>query len=238
MERLQKVIASRGYTSRRKAEELIKQGKVKVNGTLIKELGTKVDNNALIEIDGVTLGKEDKKYYLFYKPEGIISSTKDPKGRKTVLDYFKTNERIYPIGRLDYDTSGIILLTNDGEFANSMMHPRNEIDKVYTAKIKGIIDGYSIKRLKAGIVLDGYKTSNARVKLKETNRKNKTSIVEIIIHEGRYHQVKRMFEEIDYPVILLKRERIAFLDLKGLKKGEYRPLTIKEVKKLYSIIKK
>ncbi|MFA7688521.1 MAG: pseudouridine synthase [Bacilli bacterium] len=238
MERLQKVIASRGYTSRRKAEELIKQGKVKVNGTLIKELGTKVDNNALIEIDGVTLGKEDKKYYLFYKPEGIISSTKDPKGRKTVLDYFKTNERIYPIGRLDYDTSGIILLTNDGEFANIMMHPRNEIDKVYTAKIKGIIDGYSIKRLKAGIVLDGYKTSNARVKLKETNRKNKTSIVEIIIHEGRYHQVKRMFEEIDYPVILLKRERIAFLDLKGLKKGEYRPLTIKEVKKLYSIIKK
>ncbi len=238
MERLQKVIASRGYTSRRKAEELIKQGKVKVNGVLIKELGTKVDEKALIEIDGVVLGKEEKKYYLFYKPEGVISSTKDPKGRKTILDYFEVDERIYPIGRLDYDTSGIIFLTNDGEFANSMMHPRNEIDKVYTAKIKGIIDGYSIKKLKEGILLDGYKTSSAKVKLKRINKKNKTSIVEITIHEGRYHQVKKMFEKVGYPVISLKRERIAFLDLTGLKKGEYRRLTIKEVKKLYNITKK
>lgn len=236
MERLQKIIANRGYTSRRKAEELIENGKVKVNGHIIKELGVKVEENALIEVEGKVLESDNKLYYLFYKPEGVISSTKDEKGRKTVLDFFpEVNKRIYPVGRLDYDTSGIILLTNDGDFSNNMMHPKNEIDKVYTAKIEGIISGYSLKQLKDGVKIDGFKTSKAKVKLRTINKKNKTSIIELIIHEGKNHQVKRMFESIGHRVISLKRERIAFLDLSGLKKGEYRPLNIKEVKKLYNL---
>ena len=233
MERLQKVIASRGYTSRRKAEELIKQGKVKVNGTLIKELGTKVDNNALIEIDGVTLGKEDKKYYLFYKPEGIISSTKDPKGRKTVLDYFKTNERIYPIGRLDYDTTGLLILTNDGNLANILMHPKNKVEKKYIVKLNKALAITDLQKLKKGINIDGIKCTPTKLKLKKNDTDKDFSIVEISIIEGRNHIIKNLFLELGYLVDKLSRIEYGFLDLGTLKSGEYRLLNIKEVKKLY-----
>jgi 23S rRNA pseudouridine2605 synthase len=238
MERLQKVIANSGVTSRRKAEELILEGKVTVNGIVVKELGTKVGQNEIIEVNGMKLAKEALEYYLFYKPRGVVSTTSDDKGRKTLLDFFDTKTRIYPIGRLDYDTTGIIILTNDGDLANLMMHPKGEIEKVYITKIEGFLTGANIGKLKHGIMLDGKMTSPAKVKVRSVDKNTNTSIVELTIHEGRYHQIKRMFENIGIRVEKLKRERIAFLTLEGLNAGDYRRLTIKEVKKLYALIKK
>jgi len=238
MERLQKIIANKGYCSRRKAEELIVEGKVKVNGNIITELGFKANPNDEIVVNGIKLENEEKEYFLLYKPKGVVSTTSDDKGRKTILDLFNTKSRIYPIGRLDYNTTGIILLTNDGELTNLMMHPSNEIDKIYIVKINGIMSGANIKILKNGVILDGIKTAKAKVKVKRVDKVKKTSIVEITIHEGRYHQVKRMFEALNYQVDKLKRERIAFLDLSGLKPGEYRRLTIKEVRQLYNLATK
>lgn len=237
MERLQKVIANRGYCSRRHAEELILNNKVKVNDKIVNVLGTKVDEKDIIEINGEVLEEEQKEYYLLNKPRGVITSVKDDKNRKTVVDLIDTNKRIYPVGRLDYDTTGILLLTNDGELTNMLLHPKNEIEKVYVAKIEGIIAVKDINILKSGVIIDGVKTSRAKVKLKKIDKKNKTSIVELIIHEGKNHQVKKMFQALGYEVSKLKRERIAFLDLSGLKSGEYRYLTIKEVKQLYNIVK-
>ena len=234
MVRLQKAIADSGFCSRRKAEEYIVKGKVFVNGERITELGSKVEGNEEIIVDGNAISKQDKEYYILYKPRGVISSTKDDKGRKTVVDFFSSNKRLYPVGRLDYDTTGIILLTNDGEFANMMLHPKNKIPKVYIAKLEGIIDGYSIKKIKSGIVIDGIKCSPDRVKLKSADKKSNTCIVEITIHDGRNHEVKRIFESAGYNVIKLKRESIAFLTLQGLSSGEFRKLTIKEVKQLYA----
>ena len=234
MVRLQKTIADSGFCSRRKAEEYIVKGKVFVNGEKITELGSKVEGNEEIIVDGNAISKQDKEYYILYKPRGVISSTKDDKGRKTVVDFFSSNKRLYPVGRLDYDTTGIILLTNDGEFANMMLHPKNKIPKVYIAKLEGIIDGYSIKKIKSGIVIDGIKCIPDRVKLKSADKKSNTCIVEITIHDGRNHEVKRIFESAGYNVIKLKRESIAFLTLQGLSSGEFRKLTIKEVKQLYA----
>ena len=236
MERLQKVIANSGYCSRRKAEEEITKGHVTVNGQIIIELGTKVNVSDVIEINGTVLKKQDEKeYILFFKPREVVTTTHDDKGRKTVLDYIDTDLRIYPIGRLDYDTTGLLLLTNDGELANLLMHPKTEIEKVYVAKIEGILTGKEINKLKNGVVIDGRKTSKAKVKVRKVDKKNQTSIVEITIHEGRNHQVKKMFERVGHTVLKLKRERFAFLDLKGLRSGEYRYLNIKEVKKLYAM---
>lgn len=234
MVRLQKAIADSGFCSRRKAEEYIVKGKVFVNGERITELGSKVEGNEEIIVDGNAISKQDKEYYILYKPRGVISSTKDDKGRKTVVDFFSSNKRLYPVGRLDYDTTGIILLTNDGKFANMMLHPKNKIPKVYIAKLEGIIDGYSIKKIKSGIVIDGIKCIPDRVKLKSADKKSNTCIVEITIHDGRNHEVKRIFESAGYNVIKLKRESIAFLTLQGLSSGEFRKLTIKEVKQLYA----
>ena len=233
MERLQKVIAASGFASRRKAEELIAQGKVMVDGHLITELGYKVSDGAEIIVDGIKLNKEDKVYYLLNKPRGVVTTTNDDKGRKTVTDLIDDKRRIYPVGRLDYDTTGALILTNDGEFANNLMHPRNEIDKVYIAKINGFLTPSDIVNLKNGVVIDGIKTSKAKVKVRKTNKASRTSIVELIIHEGRNHQVKNMFKALGYDVLKLKRERIAFLDVKSLSSGEYRMLNPKEIKQLY-----
>ena len=238
MERLQKVIANSGYCSRRKAEEEIKKGHVTVNGRVVMELGTKVDTQDVVEINGTVIKKEEnKEYILLYKPRETITSVHDDKGRKTVLDCIDSEVRVYPVGRLDYDTTGLLLLTNDGELANLLMHPKTEIDKVYVAKIRGILTGAEINRLKSGIVIDGRKTAKAKIKVRKSDRKTMTSIVEITIHEGRNNQVKKMFEHVGHEVLKLKRERFAFLDLKGLRSGEYRYLSIKEVKKLYAMAK-
>ncbi len=237
MERLQKVIANSGYCSRREAEKLIVSGRVSVNNKIITELGTKVSDNDEISIDGVKLSKEQKEYYLLYKPRGVVSTSHDDKGRKTVVDLINTNARIYPVGRLDYDTTGVLLLTNDGELSNLLTHPKNNVDKIYIAKIKGILDVGSIKKLENGVIIDGYKTSKARVKVRRIDKKNNTSIVQITIHEGKNHQVKKMFEAVGHEVLKLKREVFAFFTTGDLNAGEYRRLTIKEVKQLYGMFK-
>ena len=233
MERLQKVITNSGYCSRRKAEELIKNGKVMVNGKKIEELGFKVDGNDIITVENKILKKENKEYILLYKPRGVVTTTSDEKGRKTVLDLIETNKRLYPVGRLDYDTSGLLLLTNDGELTNILIHPKNEIDKVYIAKINGIMNGFEIKTLEKGVLIDGKKTAPCKVKVRK--KEKDSSIIELTIHEGKNHQVKKMFETIGFKVLKLKREKLAFLNLSGLKPGEYRYLSIKEVKMLYSL---
>lgn len=233
MERLQKVIAASGIVSRRKAEELILNGKVMVDGQIITELGFKVNESAEIIVGGTKLVKEDKVYYLLNKPRGVVTTTKDDKGRKTVIDLINDNRRIYPVGRLDYDTTGALILTNDGEFANNLMHPKNKIDKVYMAKINGFLTPSDIVALKKGVIIDGKRTSEAKVKVRKIDKEKKTSIVELIIHEGRNHQVKNMFAVLGYDVLKLKRQKIAFLDIKSLNSGEYRQLNPKEVKQLY-----
>ena len=234
MIRLQKAIADSGFCSRRKAEEYIINGKVIVNGEIVTELGTKVNSSDEIMVDGNVITKQDKEYYVFYKPRGIICSTNDDKGRKTVVDFFDSNKRLYPVGRLDYDTTGIIFLTNDGEFTIMILHPKNNIPKVYIAKLEGIISGYEINKIKSGVIIDGYKIIPDRVKLKSADKKSNTCIVEIIVHDGKNHEVKKIFESVRHNVIKLKRESIGFIDLTGLKSGEYRKLTIKEVKQLYA----
>lgn len=235
MERLQKVIAQSGVTSRRKAEELIVEGKVKVNGKIITELGTKVSSSDEILVNNELISYEQKEYYILNKPRGVLSTTSDDKNRKTVVDMIPTTTRIYPVGRLDYDTTGLILLTNDGEFANILMHPRSEIDKVYVAKLKGIIKGEQINKLKEGVLIDNTLVKASRVKLKKQDPKTNTCMVQIIIHEGKNHQVKKMFDAVGYEVLKLKREKVAFFDLKGLQSGEYRKLTVKEVAKVYAL---
>lgn len=236
MERLQKVIAQAGIASRRKAEELITEGKVKVNGKVVTELGTKVSDKDQIEVENNLIEKEIKEYYLLNKPRGVVTTTSDDKNRKTVIDLIPTNARIYPVGRLDYDTTGALLLTNDGDFANILMHPKHEIEKVYMAKVKGIIKGEQINKLKDGVEIEpGVIVKGTRVKLKKTDSKSNTSMVQITITEGKNHQVKKMFEAVGFEVTKLKREKIAFFDLKDLQSGEYRKLTPKEVSKVFSL---
>lgn len=239
MERLQKVIANSGYCSRRKAEELISSGQVYVNGEMVTELGTKVSGNETIVVEGVTLSKDTRKeYYLLNKPRGYICSLKDDKGRKVVTELINTKERIYPVGRLDYDTTGVLLLTNDGEFANILMHPSNEVEKTYLAIIEGIMTTEEIYKLKEGVVIEGIKVTPKRLKIKKKDLEKNKSKVEITIVEGRNHIVKKMFEAIGHPVNKLTRERLAFLDVKGLQSGEYRYLTNDEVKQLMKLKRK
>ena len=233
MERLQKVIAASGLTSRRKAEELIKQGKVKVNGKVVNELGTKVNTSDEIIVDNKILEIESKEYYLFNKPRGVITSTSDDKGRKIVTDYINTSARIFPVGRLDYDTTGVLLLTNDGEFANILTHPKNNIEKVYLAKLEGIIKKEQIDELKNGVLLDNVLVKASRVKLRKVNKESNSCMVEITIHEGKNHQVKRMFESVGYRVDKLTRKRLDIFTTENLKSGEYRKLTPKEVQIIY-----
>lgn len=235
MERLQKFIANSGYTSRRKAEELIIAGKVRVNGKTVYELGTKVSSSDMVEVEGKMISEKEtnKVYYLLNKPRGIITSTSDEKGRKTVIDLIETDKRIYPVGRLDYDTTGALILTNDGDLANLLTHPKNKVEKVYIVKVRGLIGKEQLTALSRGVYIDGHKTARAKARIQKYDKKTNASIVELTIHEGKNHQVKKMFHAIGYDVLKLKREKIAFLDIKGLKSGEYRLLTIKEVKKLY-----
>lgn len=236
MERLQKVIANSGITSRRKAEELIKSGKVRVNGNVVTELGIKVDGNDIIEVNGATINRDvSKVYYILNKPRGVITSVSDEADRPTVIDYINTDKRIYPVGRLDYDTTGLVILTNDGELANILMHPKNKIPKTYIAKVEGILDKDNINALKQGIIIDGRKVATENFKIKEKNIEKNTSLIEITIIEGRNHIVKKIFDSLKHPVIRLTRIKIAFLDVKELKSGQYRELSIKEVKKLYSL---
>ena len=236
MERLQKYLSSCGIASRRKSEELILAGKVKVNGVVVRELGTKVSDKDEVEVENMEVYRKQKEYYLLYKPEKTICSVSDDKGRVTVVDLIETNEKIFPIGRLDYDTTGLLLLTNDGELTNKLTHPKGSIEKTYIAKVSGLVTGKEIHELENGIELDGVKTKKARAKLKKIDKKNNKTYVELTITEGRNHQVKNMFAALGHKVLKLKRISYAFFDLKGMKIGEYRRLTSKEVKQLYNYV--
>lgn len=236
LERLQKVIAEAGIASRRKAEKMILAGRVRVDGKIVTKLGTKVDTFSNITVDDEPIERESLHTYLFYKPRGVVSTAHDDKGRKTVVDYFSdVPYRLYPVGRLDYDTSGALLMTNDGKLANLLMHPRNEVPKVYVAKIKGILKPEEIITLKKGVKMDKRKSAPAKVKVLKTNPKKDTQIVQLTIHEGHYHQVKRMFKAVGHLVEKLSREKYAFLDLRSLTSGEYRELSREEVDRLKSV---
>ncbi len=236
MERLQKYLSSCGIASRRKSEELILAGKVKVNGVVVRELGTKVSDKDEVEVENMEVYRKQKEYYLLYKPEKTICSVSDDKGRVTVVDLIETNEKIFPVGRLDYDTTGLLLLTNDGGLTNKLTHPKGSIEKTYIAKVSGLVTGKEIHELENGIELDGVKTKKARAKLKKMDKKNNKSYVELTITEGRNHQVKNMFAALGHKVIKLKRTNYAFFNLEGLKTGEYRRLSTKEVKQLYNYV--
>jgi 23S rRNA pseudouridine2605 synthase len=239
LERLQKVIAHAGIASRRKAEQLIEDGKVTVNGKIVTELGVKVSSKDVIEVDGIKVEREEPVYFLFYKPRGVITAVHDDKGRKTVRDFFPhVEQRIYPVGRLDYDTSGLLIMTNDGDFANLMTHPKYEIEKSYVAKVKGIPSREVLKQLQRGVKLEDGMTAPAKVKFLSGDRKKNSAIIELTIHEGRNRQVRRMFEAVGFPVLKLKRERFAFLTLHGLNPGDSRVLTPHEVKQLRSFAEK
>ena len=238
MERISKVIANSGYISRRGAEELITEGRVLVNGEKAI-LGQKVDGNDIITIDGKIIERTNGnyEYYILNKPRGVISTSSDEKGRKTVVDLINTKTRVYPVGRLDYDTTGALILTNDGDLTNKLIHPKNKVDKIYLAKVKGIMVVNDIKKLEKGVKIDNYTTSPAKVKLKSFDKKTNTSLVLITIHEGHNHQVKKIFETVGYDVIKLTRLSFAGIDVKSLKSGEYRKLSVKEVQRLYSLVK-
>lgn len=239
MERLQKVIANAGVASRRKAEKMIAEGLVTVNGKVVTELGTKVEAKDKIEVAGLPLEKEKLVYYLFYKPRNVISAVSDDKNRPVVLDYFpEVPERIYPVGRLDYDTSGLLLLTNDGDFSQKLTHPSHEVDKYYVAKVKGVANFAQLNPLEKGIKIDRYKTAPGKVKIISTDLNKGTSIIGLTIHEGHNHQVKKMLEAVGYPVMKLKREGYGFLNLAHLNPGQARKLSFKEVQELLNLSKK
>lgn len=240
MERLQKVIAQAGICSRRKAEELISEGKVSVNGKVVTELGTKINENNKVVVNGKALfNKERLVYYVLNKPRNTVATVSDDRGRKTVIDCLNdVKQRVYPVGRLDFDTTGVLLITNDGDLANKLTHPSHEVNKVYIATIKGEITKDDIATLEAGVVIDERKTAPCNAVLNKYNKEKDKSIVELTIHEGRNHQVKKMFEAIGKEVIKLHRDSFAGISSKGLYEGQYRKLEKKEIEELKKLASK
>ncbi|MBC3535864.1 pseudouridine synthase [Megasphaera hominis] len=234
-ERLQKVMSNCGVASRRASEQLILAGKVRVNGVVVRELGTKVDlDKDMILVDGKRLEAEKKRYFLFNKPKGVITTASDDQGRETVMDYFKkVPERIYPVGRLDQNTEGLLLMTNDGELANILMHPSKLVDKTYEVKIKSRIADTVLQQLADGVELEDGMTAPAIVCYNGYDVHTGITNVEITIHEGRNRQVRRMFEHFGLQVYNLRRVQYAFLTLSGVKRGAYRRLTPEEIAELY-----
>ncbi|MBL0387637.1 rRNA pseudouridine synthase [Tumebacillus sp. ITR2] len=233
-ERLQKVLAQAGVASRRKCEEIILAGDVTVNGQVVTELGTKV--NPLedhIEVNGQSISSEKKVYILLNKPRGVVTTASDPQGRQTVIELIDVPERIYPVGRLDLDTAGLLILTNDGALANGLMHPSREINKVYKAWVKGNVKPDAIKALTNGIELEDGMTAPAKVRLLEKGELE--SHIELTIHEGRNRQVRRMCEAVGHPVKSLMRTQLAFLKIGRMRYGEYRELTPMEIERLYAV---
>ena len=233
-ERLQKYLAEKGIASRRKCEEYILQGLVKVNGTIVTQLGTKIDptkDKIIFKDQELTNQKEKKVYILLNKPIGYVTTVKDQFDRDTVLDLIKIKGvRLVPVGRLDMYTSGALLLTNDGEFVYQVTHPKHEIEKTYTVTIKGDVTLNEIEELKNGVMIDGKLTKKAKVKILKKDEEKKTTRLEIIIHEGRNRQIRKMCEAIGKPVLALHRSKIGILSVKDLKIGTWRYLTKEEVR--------
>lgn len=231
--RLQKFMAEQGVASRRKSEEMIVDGQVRVNGKVVRELGTKVvPGKDAVSVNGNPIGGRVKPVYvLLNKPKGYLCTSHDPKGRKTVLDLVRdVPERIYPVGRLDYNTEGLLILTNDGDFTHAMTHPSKEVKKTYQVTVEGTLTLEQVLRLRKGIDIGGYTTAPADVAVLEEGAGR--SVVEVVIHEGKYRQVRRMFEAIGFDVKRLVRTQIGAITRKALPRGKYRHLRKTEVTSL------
>ena len=235
--RLQVYMAKCGVASRRKSEEIILMGKVKVNGEVIDTLGYKVKNGDVVMVDGKQIKLEELVYYALNKPSGYITTLSDEHGRKKITDLLLEEDkanRVFPVGRLDYDTEGIILLTNDGVLANQLTASKSNVEKEYQARIEGKLTKEEIKVLATGVIIDDYKTKPAKVMVDKYDKVTNTSMVRIIITEGKNHQVKNMFAKVGHPVKHLTRIRFANIDLTNIGKGYYRMLKPHEVKQLYN----
>lgn len=230
--RLQKYLALCGVASRRHAEEMIASGRVTVNGITVTQMGTQAEEGDVVCVDGRQVFPEaEKKYIIYHKPAGEVTTVSDPEGRPTVLDRFgDIGVRLFPVGRLDYDSEGLLLLTNDGDLAEKMMHPSHEVDKAYYCKVLGTVTPEALKQLAKGVMLDDHPTSPARVRL--IRQEAFDAIVMVTIHEGRNRQVRRMFEELGYKVLMLRRVRFGPLDLGDLKRGQWRFLEENEIREL------
>lgn len=236
LERLQKYMARSGVASRRRSEQLIKEGKVTVNGKVITEMGYKVSLNDVVKVDGLELDIEELKYYVMNKPRYLICSVNDEKNRETVISILPASlkqYRLFPVGRLDYDTKGVLLLTNDGEFMNALVGPKSFTEKEYLVRVDGVITKNDVKKLCDGIVIDGgYKTRKCKAFIESIDKKNNSSLINITIQEGKNHQIKNMVKAIGFPAKRLTRVRFGCINIEGLKEGEIRELTIHEVKTL------
>lgn len=235
MERLQKVMAHAGVASRRKSEEIIAEGRVKVNGEIVTEMGFKVDpDQDEVVVDGEIISEEKKRYILVNKPEGYITTVSDPEGRPTVMDLIPDlKQRLYPAGRLDYDSSGLLIMTNDGDLTYKLTHPKKEVDKKYRVLADGKLSREDFEKFEAGMIIDGQKTAPAEIS--NVNYKEYQTEFDVIIHEGRNRQVRRMCKIAGFSVASLKRIAFAFLTLAGVSEGDFRYLSEQEVAKLKNI---
>ncbi len=234
--RLQKYMAECGVASRRKAEEMIALGRVAVNGVTITEMGTQVEDGDEVRLDGQMIRPEaEKRYIIYHKPAGEVTTVSDPEGRKCVLDHFREYPvRLYPVGRLDYDSEGLLLLTNDGALTERMLHPSHQVDKTYLARVTGSVTMDEVRQLRSGVMLDDHKTAPAKVRVIKLEAE--AAVVLVTIHEGRNRQVRRMFEETGHKVLQLRRVRFGPLELGDLPRGQWRELTGEEIRKLMAYL--
>ena len=230
--RLQKYMAECGVASRRKAEEMIAQGQVTVNGVTVTEMGVQVEEGDEVRVNGQAIHPEaEKRYVMYHKPAGEVTTVSDPEGRRCVLDHFRDYPvRLYPVGRLDYDSEGLLLLTNDGALTERMLHPSHQVDKTYLARVEGSVSMDAVRNLRSGIMLDDHKTAPAKVRVVKLEAE--ATVVLVTIHEGRNRQVRRMFEETGHRVLQLRRVRFGPLELGDLPRGRWRELTAEEVRRL------
>lgn len=238
-ERLQKILAAAGIASRREAEKIITAGRVRVNGKIVTELGSKYDASCVkISVDGKTIKAEMKVYYMFYKPRGVVTTMNDPQNRRSIADFVQDlPERVFPVGRLDYNTEGLLLLTNDGALAQALMHPSHEVNKTYLVKVPGIVPQEKLDMLRVGVKLEDGMTAPAVVNLRSYEHEHNFTLFDITIHEGRNRQVRRMCDAIGYPVRDLKRIKMGPIILSNLGRGKFRELTDGELAALLKAAK-